>query len=80
VTITNHGSTSVKGWTLILRYPRAQILSAWDVKVIRRGTTLVADNPDGHPYIAPGKSVKVSFVATGTAGRPSGCSFNGSPC
>ncbi|MFB9839505.1 cellulose binding domain-containing protein [Actinoallomurus acaciae] len=80
VTITNHANTSVRGWTLILRYPRAQILSAWDVKVVRRGTTLVADNPAGHPYIAPGKSIKVSFVASGTAARPSGCSFNGSSC
>ncbi|GLY84146.1 hypothetical protein Airi02_020750 [Actinoallomurus iriomotensis] len=80
VTITNHASAPVKGWTLILRYPQAQILSAWDVKVVRRGNTLVADNPAGHPYIAPGKSVKVSFVATGAAARPSGCSFNGSSC
>lgn len=78
VTITNHASTSVKGWRLVLRYPQAQIVSAWDVKVIRRGTTLIADNPADHPYIEPGRSVTVSFVATGTAARPSGCSFSAS--
>jgi hypothetical protein len=80
VTITNHTSRPVKGWTLILRYPQTKILTAWDAKVIRTGATLVADNPSAHPYIQPGKSVKVSFTATGAGARPVGCSFNGEPC
>jgi hypothetical protein len=80
VTITNHSGTPVKGWTLILRYPQTRILSAWDVEVIRKGTTLVADNPTGHPYIGSGKSVTVSFTATGAGARPVTCSFNGRAC
>jgi hypothetical protein len=80
VTITNRAAEPVQGWTLILGYPQTKILSAWDVKVIRKGATLVADNPAAHPNIAPGKSVKVSFTADGTSARPVTCSFNGRPC
>jgi hypothetical protein len=79
-TITNHTAAPVKGWTLILRYPQTKIVSAWDVKVIRKGATLVADNPSEHPSIAPGRSVKVSFTADGTVAPPVACSFNGRPC
>lgn len=80
VTITNHTARPVKGWTLILSYPQTKILSAWNVKIIRTGATLVADNPAGHPSIAPGKSVKVTFNADGSGAEPATCSFNGSPC
>jgi hypothetical protein len=79
-TITNRSGAPVKGWTLILRYPRTKIVSAWDVKIIRKGETLVADNPAEHPSIAPGKSVKVSFTANGAGARPITCSFNGRAC
>jgi len=80
VTITNHTDRTVRGWTLILRYPQTRILSAWDVKVIRKGATLVVDNPAEHPYIQPGRSVRVSFTANGRSARPAVCSFNGRPC
>jgi hypothetical protein len=79
-TITNRGGGTVNGWTLILRYPKTKITSAWDVKIIRKGDTLVADNPAEHPFIAPGKSVKVSFTADGDGVRPVTCSFNGKAC
>jgi hypothetical protein len=79
-TITNRGGRTVNGWTLILRYPQTKIVSAWDVKIIRKGDTLVADNPAEHPSIAPGKSVKVSFTANGAGARPVTCSFNGAAC
>jgi hypothetical protein len=80
VTITNRTSVPVKGWTLILRYPQTKIVSAWDVKVIRKGATLVVDNPAARPSIPPGASVKVSFTATGAGAKPAACSFNGMPC
>jgi hypothetical protein len=80
VTITNHTSVPVKGWTLTLRYPRTKIVSAWDVEVIRKGATLIADNPAEHPSIPPGGSVKVSFTAAGAGAQPTACSFNGRPC
>jgi hypothetical protein len=79
-TITNRTTRPVKGWTLILRYPQTRILSAWDVKIIRTGVTLVADNPAEHPSILPGASVKVSFTAHGAGSQPVACSFNGKPC
>ncbi|HZE33113.1 MAG TPA: cellulose binding domain-containing protein [Actinoallomurus sp.] len=79
-TITNRTARPVKGWTLILRYPQTQILSAWDVKIIRKGATLVADNPAAHPSIPPGASVQVSFTAHGSSSRPAACSFNGKAC
>jgi hypothetical protein len=79
-TITNRSGRTVNGWTLILRYPQTKIVSAWDVKIIRKGDTLVADNPAEHPSIAPGKSVEVSFTADGAGARPVTCSFNGAAC
>jgi Cellulose binding domain len=79
-TITNLSAQPVRGWTLILRYPGTKIVSAWDVKVIRKGATLVADNPAAHPSIAPGRSVTVSFTADGSVASPVTCSFNGRPC
>ena len=79
-TITNRGPRTVNGWTLILRYPQTKIVSAWDVKVIQKGETLVADNPAEHPLIAPGRSVKVTFTADGAGVRPVTCSFNGTAC
>lgn len=80
VTITNRTAMPVKGWTLILSYPQTKIVSAWDVKVIRKGDTLVADNPAERPSIAPGRSVKVNFNADGSGVQPVTCSFNGRPC
>jgi putative intracellular protease/amidase len=80
VTITNRSATTVRGWTLVLRYPGTKILSAWDVRVVRKGTTLVAQNPAQHPTIAPKESVKVFFTADGAVGRPAVCTFNGKPC
>jgi len=79
-TITNRTAAPIEGWTLILRYPQRKILSAWDVKLIRKGNTLVADNPPENPVITPGRSAKVSFVADGPVARPASCSFNGKPC
>jgi hypothetical protein len=79
-TITNRGTRTVNGWTLILRYPQTKIVSAWDVKIIRKGETLVADNPAERPSIAPGRSVLVSFTANGAGVHPVTCSFNGKAC
>jgi cellulase/cellobiase CelA1 len=80
VTITNRTSEPVKGWTLTLRYPQTKILSAWNVTVVRKGEVLVADNPAEHPFILPGKSVKVSFTADGAGHQPVTCTFNGRSC
>jgi hypothetical protein len=80
VTITNRTATTVRGWTLVLRYPGTKILSAWDVRVVRKGTRLVAENPAQHPTIAPRESVKVFFTTDGAVGSPAVCTFNGKPC
>jgi hypothetical protein len=80
VTITNHTNEAVKGWTLILSYPHTKILSAWDGTIIRKGDILVMDNPAAHPFIPPGRSVKVTFNAAGTGAGAVTCSFNGRPC
>jgi cellulose binding protein with CBM2 domain len=80
VTITNRTTEPVEGWTLILRYPHTKILSAWDGTVIRKGDTLVMDNPAEHPFISPGRSVKVRFNAQGARAEPVTCSFNGRSC
>jgi hypothetical protein len=79
-TITNHGSRAVNGWTLVLRYPQTKIVAASGVRIVRKGETLVADNPAQHPLIGPGKSVKVSFTADGTGVHPVTCSLNGKAC
>lgn len=80
VTITNRSAEPVRGWTLVLRYPRTRIVSAWNVNVVRRGTTFVARNPARSPYIRPGRWVKLSFTAEGVLDRPIACAFNDAPC
>lgn len=80
VRITNLGGHAIDGWTLAFRYPRARILSIWDVRIVRTGTVTVVRNPVQRPSIAPGQTVTVSFTASGSGARPSACVFNGRSC
>ncbi|WP_433182785.1 cellulose binding domain-containing protein [Actinoallomurus sp. CA-150999] len=79
-TIVNHGTTTVNGWTLVLRYAQARISAVSGGRAVRTGTVLVVRNPATRTSIAPGRTVRVRFTATGTASTPSGCSFNGKAC
>ncbi|WP_345443808.1 cellulose binding domain-containing protein [Actinoallomurus vinaceus] len=79
-TIVNHGTTTVKGWTLVLRYAQARISAVSGGRAVRTGTVLIVRNLATRPSIAPGRTVRVRFTATGTATTPSGCTFNGKTC
>ncbi|GAA4613277.1 hypothetical protein GCM10023195_57320 [Actinoallomurus liliacearum] len=79
-TIANHGTTSVRGWTLALRYAQARITGVTGGSAVRTGTVLVVRNPAARPAIAPGRTVTVRFTATGTGTAPSACTFNGKSC
>jgi hypothetical protein len=79
-TIVNHGTTTVKSWTLVLRYAQARISAVSGGRAVRTGAVLVVRNPATRPSIAPGRTVRVRFTATGTATTPAGCSFNGKAC
>ncbi|MCW2947835.1 MAG: cellulose-binding family [Actinoallomurus sp.] len=79
-TITNRGDSTIKGWTLTLRYPGARVTSVSYAREVRTGSTLVVRNPAAHPSIAPGRSVKVLFTAQGGGELPTACTFNGEAC
>ena len=79
-TIVNRGTTAVKSWTLVLRYAQARISAVSGGRAVHTGTVLIVRNPATRPSIAPGRTVRVRFTATGTATSPSGCTFNGKAC
>ena len=86
--VTAQNSTGVQGyWELPPAAVRAQldsVLSDIGAQAVKTGmlasSVLVARNPAEHPSIAPGRSVKVSFTASGVTSRRISCSFNGKPC
>ncbi|MEV0408540.1 cellulose binding domain-containing protein [Actinoallomurus sp. NPDC050550] len=79
-TIVNHGTTTVKGWTLVLRYAQARISAVSGGRAVRTGTVLIVRNLATRTSIAPGRTVRVRFTVTGTATTPSACTFNGKAC
>lgn len=79
-TIANRGPRPVPRWALAFRIPDASILSASGATVVRTGELGWVRSRTGAPALAPGRSVKVTFLARGTAGGPSSCKMNGLPC
>ncbi|HEX6471407.1 MAG TPA: cellulose binding domain-containing protein [Streptosporangiaceae bacterium] len=79
-TIVNVSGRPISGWTFAFRVPNAQVLSIWEVQVVRLGGLAIVRNPAQSPSIAPGDSVRIGFTARGAAGTPSACAFNRVRC
>ncbi|XVQ13155.1 cellulose binding domain-containing protein [Spirillospora sp. CA-255316] len=79
-TIANRGQRSVPNWAMAFRIPGATIVSASGATVVRTGELGWVRSPTGAPALAPGQSVRISFVAQGKARGPSSCKMNSLPC
>ncbi|WP_232075698.1 lytic polysaccharide monooxygenase [Phytohabitans suffuscus] len=81
VTVRNNAAAAVNPWTATWTMPAgATINSGWNATVTQSGTTVTATPPSwGGTSLAPGASVTIGFVSSGTPG-PSGVRLNNSAC
>jgi len=83
ITVTNTGTTSVNGWSLVLTLPGGQtITSGWNATYAPASGQVTARNVSYNGSIAPNASVSIGFQAThtGNAAAPTSFSLNGSNC
>jgi hypothetical protein len=89
LTIVNHGSTPVAGWTLQLSYPGDQVFwvgypgggpgtefVSWHFG----GDMLTLSAQAGGEALAAGGTQSIVVAGTGHSPAPAGCTFNGSAC
>ncbi len=83
ITITNTGSSTINGWSLVFTLPGGQnITSGWNASYSPTSGQVTARNVAYNGTIAPGASVGIGFQAnhTGNAARPSSFALNGATC
>jgi len=83
ITITNAGTTTVNGWTLVFAFTAGQrVTNAWSAIVSQTGGTVTAGNMDYNRTIAPGGTVNFGFQGTWTTSNPVPTTFtlNGAGC
>jgi cellulase/cellobiase CelA1 len=84
ITITNTGTATINGWSLVFTLPSGQnITSGWNATYTPSGGQVTARNMSYNGIIAPGAAVRdVGFQAThtGNTGRPASFTLNGSGC
>ncbi|GLZ11306.1 hypothetical protein Acsp04_15410 [Actinomadura sp. NBRC 104425] len=79
-TVTNRGTEPVAKWALAFRIKNSKIVSFSGATVVRTGTTGFVRSRPGAPALAPGRSVRVVFVGTGTPRGPYYCILNRLRC
>lgn len=85
LTISNTGTATVNGWTLIFTLPAGQTITGggWGVSGIRQdGQVVTMTSASWDAVINPGASVSAGFQATWTtnSGVPTAFTLNGTPC
>jgi hypothetical protein len=89
LTIVNHGSSPVSGWTIQLTFPRDEIDfvesgSGWTADPFDhwqfRGDMLTLSADTGSETVGPGGSEDVTIHGRGEVTFPTGCTFNGTAC
>ncbi|MBO0867089.1 MAG: cellulose binding domain-containing protein [Micromonosporaceae bacterium] len=83
VTITNTGTTTINGWTLVFTLPAGQhINNGWNVQIVQPEQTVILTNAPYNATINPGASVLLGFQGTWTtsAASPTAFTLNGVPC
>jgi xyloglucan-specific exo-beta-1,4-glucanase len=85
VTLVNHGSSPVSGWTLRLSYPGDQVFwVGWPggqfVNWQFSGGTLTLSAQAVGETLAPGGTQSIMVSGAGSSPAPAGCAFNGSGC
>jgi poly(hydroxyalkanoate) depolymerase family esterase len=83
ITITNTGSTTVNGWSLVFTLPSGQtITSGWNATYAPTSGQVTAKNLSYNGSLAPGASTNIGFQAThtGNSAAPTAFTLNGSAC
>jgi cellulase/cellobiase CelA1 len=83
ITITNTGSSTISGWSLVFTLPGGQtITSGWSATYSPGSGQVTARNVQYNGDIAPNASITVGFQATHTGDNsaPASYSLNGNTC
>ena len=83
ITITNTGTSTVNGWSLVFTLASGQtVTSAWNATISPTTGKVTATNLSYNGTLAPGASTTIGFQAThtGNAAAPASFALNGSTC
>jgi cellulase/cellobiase CelA1 len=83
VTLTNTGSTPLRGWTLAFQYSAGQkLISYWNAIASQDGASVTVGPTNDRPVLDPGKSITFGLQGTWQTRNPVPAAFtvNGSPC
>lgn len=83
VVITNTGTVTVDGWSLVWTFPNGQQISQiWNATQTTSGSTVTATNVSYNGTIQPGGYASFGFLGswTGSNNKPAAFTLNGSPC
>jgi glucuronoarabinoxylan endo-1,4-beta-xylanase len=83
ISITNTGTSTVNGWTLVFTLPSGQtITSGWNATYSPSSGQVSASNVSYNGTLAPGATVDIGFQAThtGNTAEPTAFTLNGIPC
>jgi len=79
--ITNHGSSAVTGWQMVITLSGDQVDTVWNADwQYGRGGKVVLTAAPYDRVIEPGASQSVNVVAQGGTTEPTSCTFDGSAC
>ncbi|WP_275418795.1 cellulose binding domain-containing protein [Acrocarpospora phusangensis] len=83
INITNTGTSTINGWTLVFALPSGQSLtSGWNATYTTSGAQITARNVGHNGTLAPGATIEIGFQAThtGNTAEPTAFTLNGIPC
>ncbi|MER6824893.1 cellulose binding domain-containing protein [Streptosporangium sp. NPDC000563] len=83
ISITNTGTTTINGWTLVFTLPSGQsITSGWNATYSPSSGQVSAVNVSHNATLAPGATIDIGFQAnhTGNTGKPTAFTLNGIAC
>ncbi|UAC02136.1 cellulose binding domain-containing protein [Dactylosporangium vinaceum] len=83
ITITNSGSATLSGWSLVFTLPGGQTISnGWNATYSPSSGQVTATNVSYNGTLPPGGSTTIGFQAThtGNAAAPTAFALNGAPC
>jgi hypothetical protein len=80
IDVTNHGSTSISGWQILVALPHDQITEIANATGYESNHILLLQPLSPGSAIAPGTTLRVYFVAQGTQTMPEICAFDNVSC
>jgi Cellulose binding domain len=80
IDVTNHGSTSISGWQILVALPHDQITEIANATGYDSNHILLLQPASAGSAIAPGATLRVYFDAQGTQTAPKLCAFDNVTC